>query len=108
MLKSKPGIVYAEALSERDGEAYTYAIESAPGVDIRKSLFFALAENGWAMIGLEAVGMSIEDIFISIVDQTSEAKNRYEKKKTRSKAVTRNSRELGVADEIVRKNSDNN
>ena len=62
MLKAKSGIVYAEALSERDGEAYTYAIESSPGVDIRKSLFFSLAENGWAMIGLEAVGMSEEQI----------------------------------------------
>ena len=106
MLRSKSGIVYAEALSERDGEAYTYAIESTAGVDIRKSLFFALAEKGWAMIGLEPVGMSIEDIFISIVDQSSEHKNKYEKKKTRSKAVTRNSRELSVADEIVKKNSE--
>ena len=106
MLKSKPGIVYAEALAERDGEAYTYAIESAPGVDIRKSLFFALAEKGWAMIGLEALGMSIEDIFISIVEQSSEKKNKYEKKRARTKAVTKNSRELEVADAIMKKNSD--
>ena len=106
MLRSKSGIVYAETLAERDGEAYTYAIESTAGVDIRKSLFFALAEKGWAMIGLEPVGMSIEDIFISIVDQSSERKNKYEKRKTRSKAVTRNSREISVADEIVKKNSE--
>ncbi len=104
MLKAKSGIVYAEALSERDGEAYTYAIECAPGVDIRKSLFFALAERGWAMIGLEAIGMSIEDIFISIVEQSSEKKNKYEKKRSRSKAVTKNSRELEIADAIVKKN----
>ncbi len=104
MLREKSGIVYAEALAERDGDAYTYVIESAPGVDIRKSVFFALAERGWAMIGLEAVGMSIEDIFISIVEQSSEKKNKYEKKRTRSKGVTKNSRELEVAEAIVKKN----
>ena len=105
-LKAKSGIVYAEALGERDGDAYTYAIESAPGVDVRKSLFFLLAEKGWPMIGLEAVGMSIEDIFISIVDQSSETKNKYDTRKKRSKAVTRNSLEQSVASEILAKNAE--
>lgn len=74
MLKSKPGIVYAEALAQRDGEAYTYMIESEVGVDIRKNLFYTLAEKGWPMIGLEALGMSLEDIFITIVDKSNERK----------------------------------
>ena len=108
MLRAKSGIVYAEALSERDDDAYTFVVESAPGVDIRKSLFFALAERGWAMIGLEAVGMNIEDIFISIVEQSGEKKSKYDKKRTRTKAVTKNSRELGVADAIIKKNSEEN
>ena len=43
MLREKPGIVYAEVLAERDGDAYTYMIESAVGVDIRKNLFYSLA-----------------------------------------------------------------
>lgn len=103
MLKSKSGIVYAECLPERDGEAYTYAIESSPGIDIRKSLFFSLAEKGWAMIGLEAVGMSIEDIFISIVDSASEVKTKYDTKKRRSRTVTRTSLEQDVAREMIEK-----
>ena len=72
MLRSKSGIVYAEALAERDGDAYTYMIESEYGVDIRKNLFFSLAERGWAMIGLESLGMSLEDVFISVVDKSEE------------------------------------
>lgn len=103
LLKSKSGIVYAECLPERDGEAYTYAIESSPGIDIRKSLFFSLAEKGWAMIGLEAVGMSIEDIFISIVDSASEVKTKYDTKKRRSRTVTRTSLEQDVAREMIEK-----
>ncbi len=74
MLREKPGIVYAEVLAERDGDAYTYMIESAVGVDIRKTLFYSLAEKNWPLIGMEALGMSLEDIFISIVDKSDEKK----------------------------------
>ena len=74
MLKSKPGIVYAEVLAQRDGEAYTYMIESDVGVDIRKNLFYTLAEKNWPMIGMEALGMNLEDIFITIVDKTDARK----------------------------------
>ncbi len=70
VLRSMQGIAYAEALAERDGDAYTYMVESEYGVDIRKKLFFELASRNWALIGLEALGMSLEDIFISVVDQS--------------------------------------
>ncbi len=79
MLRAKPGIVYAEVMPQRDGEAYCYTIESEVGVDIRKNLFYSLAEKNWPLIGMEALGMSLEDIFIAIVDQSSQ-KNRYERR----------------------------
>jgi hypothetical protein len=46
-------------------------VESAPNIDMRKSLFYTLAQKGWALVGLEPMGMSLEDVFISIVDSTS-------------------------------------
>ena len=61
MLRGMPGISYAEALAERDGEAYTYMVESEYGVDIRKKLCFDLAARGWALIGLEALGMTEQE-----------------------------------------------
>ena len=101
-LKNRPGIVYAELLAQRDGDAYTYMIESEVGVDIRKNLFFALAEKRWALVGLEALGMSLEDIFITIVDQTS-SRSRYERKK---KSVgRRNEAEIEVAKKMANKKS---
>ncbi len=75
MLRSKPGIVQAEMLSGRDGEAYIFNIESDVGVDIRKSLFYTLAEKNWPLVGMEALGMSLEDIFVAIVDQTAERRS---------------------------------
>ena len=74
MLKGMQGISYAEALAERDGDAYTYLIESEYGVDIRKKLFYQLAERSWPIIGMEALGMSLEDIFITVVDKSEESK----------------------------------
>ena len=62
--------MYAELLPERDGDASVYVVESEVGADIRKRLFMTLAEKGWAMIGLEALGMSLEDVFINIVDDS--------------------------------------
>ena len=87
MLRAKPGIIYAEVLAQRDGDAYTYTIESEVGVDIRKNLFYTLAEKNWPLVGLEALGMSLEDVFIAIVDQTS-PKNRYERKTARTRSNT--------------------
>ena len=76
MLRNVPGVVYAEVLAERDGDAYCYMIESEAGLDIRKKLFYQLAERNWPMIGMEAMGMSLEDIFISVVDKSEEKKTR--------------------------------
>ena len=74
MLKEMQGITYAEALAERDGDACAYIIESAPGADIRKKLFFRLAECNWPLVGMETLGMNLEDIFISVVEKSEETK----------------------------------
>ena len=85
MLKAKTGIVYAEELAERDGDATTYMIESEPDVDIRKNLFYTLAEKGWPLIGLEGVGMNLEDIFISLIDNGGEDNRRKKSRQQKSR-----------------------
>ena len=87
-IKEIPGVSFAEAQTARDGDAYIFTVESERGADIRKKLFFTLSQKGWAMIGLEAVGMSLEDIFISVVDNA-------EKEKTSSHRYERNSKKRG-------------
>ena len=80
MLNARPDIVRAELTDARDGDAYTYVIESAQGVDMRKGLFHALAQRGWPLVGLEGLGMSLEDIFISIVNKSDAPTQRSVKK----------------------------
>ena len=79
LLKARPDIAYAELLDARDGDAYTYMIESARGVDMRKGLFRALAERSWPLVGLESMGMSLEDVFISIVDGSDDTVGKQKK-----------------------------
>ncbi len=67
-----PEITRAEAVGERENDSFLYVIESSSGVDIRKSLFFMLAKNNWPLIGLEAEGTNLEDIFISLVDKKAQ------------------------------------
>ena len=104
LLRNLPGICYAEVLAARDGDAYTYMIESEVGIDIRKKLFWALAERKWPMIGLEALGMSIEDIFIAVVDKTAPEVQKP-KKKTRYEGV-RAAEEKELAADIVKKTAE--
>ncbi len=98
VLRDLPGVTHAEALAERDGEAFTYTIEAAPGMDVRKKLFFTLSERGWALIGLEALGLSLEDIFLTVVSKSEEeAPTRYTR---RTKSRARTGLEGQVADEM--------
>ncbi len=107
MLRNLPGICYAETLAARDGDAYTYMIESEVGIDIRKKLFWTLAEKSWPLIGMEALGMSIEDIFIAVVDKTGEKEApTLAKKKTRSIDANRAAAEKEMAADIVEKTSE--
>ena len=101
MLRATAGITYAEALAEKDGDAYTYLIESEYGVDIRKKLFFTLSERGWALIGLEALGMSLEDIFISVVDRSGETENASQKRGERRQRRGRRTLEGDLAEALV-------
>ena len=100
-LKELSGVIYAEQLAERDGDAYTYMVESAVGVDIRKTLFFTMASKGYAIIGIESLGMSLEDIFITIVDHTDKP-TRSGKKELRPK-VGKASAETVLAADIMKK-----
>lgn len=102
-LRNMSGICYAEVLAARDGDAYTYMIESDVGVDIRKKLFWTMAEKKWPVIGLEALGMSIEDIFIAVVDKTdgSQTAGVGPKKKQTHDEQVRAAAEKEMASEII-------
>ncbi|MCD7943791.1 MAG: ABC transporter ATP-binding protein [Clostridia bacterium] len=81
MLRSRAGIKKVERRPETDGDARAYLIESEQGIDIRKSLFYALAENNWPLVGLEPVGEDLENVFIRLVDRADSGKRRTTKRR---------------------------
>ncbi len=73
-VRSLVGIVSCEVYGEREGDAFSYDIESARNIDIRKSLFRALADKGWPILGMEPIGMELEDIFLRLINNSKEVK----------------------------------
>lgn len=72
LLRGIPGVLRAEAQADRDGDSSTFSFESAAGTDVRGPVFFALAERGWPVYGLEAVGTDLEDVFLQLVERGGE------------------------------------
>ena len=104
-LKDIDGVSFAEMQTERDGDAYVFVVESEPGADVRKKIFFTMAQKGWALVGLETSGMSLEDIFISVVDRAEKEKtttHRYERTAKKRAVRSKNMLEDELAGEMVR------
>lgn len=80
-IKSLNGVVYIEPVGHGDIDSISYVIESQTRIDIRKPLFNLLAKNNWPLIGIENVGASLEDIFLTLTEkqerQKSIRRNKY-------------------------------
>ncbi|MGN1345422.1 MAG: ABC transporter ATP-binding protein [Eubacteriales bacterium] len=68
LLRSIPGVLSVELTGERELDSYTYLVESEKGVDIRKPVFYAVAEKNFPLLGMEPLGMNLEEVFIKIMD----------------------------------------
>ena len=74
LLRSTPGVKFAEKLGRRDTDSVSYIIESEENIDVRKPLFFALARASFPLIGLEGDELNLEDIFMRLVDPAKKEK----------------------------------
>jgi ABC-2 type transport system ATP-binding protein len=61
------GVTSAEISEEKSGSVVTYKVESEKEIDVRRTLFFAMAKLGFPIIEMKAVDMTLEDIFIKLV-----------------------------------------
>ncbi|NLN55114.1 MAG: ATP-binding cassette domain-containing protein [Clostridiales bacterium] len=74
LLRSTPGVKYAEKLGRRDTDSVSYLIESEERVDVRKPLFYALSKASYPLVGLEGDEINLEDIFIRLVEPEKKEK----------------------------------
>lgn len=74
-VKELEGVRYAELIAEKSGDAADYMVESQNGIDIRKPLFNLLADRHFPLIGLKTLDLTLEDIFIKLVDHENPAES---------------------------------
>lgn len=68
-LKKINGVTYASLTSDyKDGSA-AFLVMSQNDVDVRKAVFYAMAKNSWPILEMSYLNGSIEDVFISVVDE---------------------------------------
>ncbi len=65
-LRKTEGAAKVEFMSSGKDGSSLYMIQCKKGCDLRKTLFYALAEKRWPIIEMQNVGASLEDIFIAM------------------------------------------
>lgn len=65
------GVLYAEATTERDGEAICYLVEISNPREARSGIFRICAERGWPILSIENVGGDLESVFIKLIDRAN-------------------------------------
>ena len=68
-LNAIPGVTSVELTGERELDSYVYRLETERNTDVRKPLFYAMAEKNWPILGLESVGMNLEEVFVRITER---------------------------------------
>lgn len=68
-IRSLAGVSSVSCLGKKDLDSSTFVVESQPGIDLCKPLFNLMAANHYPIIGLEAQGLNLEDVFITAVEE---------------------------------------
>lgn len=68
-LKKINGVIYANVAQKYEDGSALYIVESKNNIDVRKPIFYMLAQNSWSIMSLAIKGSDLEDIFISVVDE---------------------------------------
>ena len=74
-LRERRGVARVDTLPERDGESYAFLAEAKGELDIRKTVFSLCVEKGWVLMGMERVGMDLEDVFLRLVERAEHTKS---------------------------------
>jgi len=68
------GVTGVTVRDRRDDGTSVMLVESRTGVDPRKDVARVVHDNGWGLLQLKSLGLSLEDIFVRIVSGNSSAK----------------------------------
>lgn len=69
LLHEMSGVTYAESLGVKEPNSIDFVIQTDKETDIRKSMFNLLAKNGYPILMLKPVDVTLEDIFIKVTEE---------------------------------------
>jgi ABC-2 type transport system ATP-binding protein len=75
LLQKLPNMLQVDKLGQRGDGSCEFSLESQSGTDIRRDMFFRLAERNWPIMALRSSELSLEDIFLQLVDDASPKKS---------------------------------
>lgn len=68
-LRGIPSVTYIDMPRDAYGPDYAkYMIETEGGADVRRQVFALCAEKAWAIIGMETVSATLEDVFLNLTE----------------------------------------
>lgn len=69
LLRNVDGITYCEPTIKAEEGAYDYIVESRTNIDVRKTMFSALAKAGYPILQLKSMDLTLEEAFIKLVEK---------------------------------------
>ena len=68
LIHGLPSVTNVKEVGFKEGDAFSFLVESKSGIDIRKPLFNALAKKGYPIMGLENTEGELEELFVKLID----------------------------------------
>ena len=99
VLRSVDGVMYAEATVKAEDGAYDYIVEAKPNIDIRKPMFTALARAGYPILQLKSMDLTLEEVFIRLVEKKKKDYTPHNKQAKKESAVEADLAESAIAAE---------
>jgi ABC-2 type transport system ATP-binding protein len=72
-------VLSVKQLTEKEPEVFEYLIEGEPGTDLRRSIFFALADAGLPLLETSQSIPKLEDVFLHLVEARMPAEDESRK-----------------------------
>ncbi len=88
ILRGIDGVQFADVTVQAEKGSYDFLVEAKPNVDIRKPMFMALAKAGYPILQLKSMDLSLEDIFLRLVEEKKKQRNPQNKAPKKVSAET--------------------
>ncbi len=86
-LRAVDGVKSANVTIESEPGAFEYLVESAENVDVRKPIFFSLAQAGYPILRLQNQDLTLEEVFVRLTENKPKARPEKKSKPADAPAV---------------------